>query len=43
MTPEMAAGLVESPWEVEVVEEAEDSTPKKRGPYKPRAKKDNSK
>lgn len=43
MTPAMAAGLVESPWEVEVVEEAEDSTPKKRGPYKPRAKKDISK
>jgi len=44
MTPAMAAGLVESPWEVEdivaLVEKAEaDAAPKKRGPYKPRAKK----
>ena len=38
MTPAMAAGLVESPWEVEdivkLVEKAEDAAPKKRGPYK---------
>ena len=44
MTPAMAAGLVESPWEVEgivkLVEKAEDAAPKKRGPYK---KKDISK
>ena len=44
MTPAMAAGLVESPWEVEdivkLVEAAEDAAPKKRGPYK---KKDISK
>jgi hypothetical protein len=40
MTPAMAAGLVESPWEVEdivkLVEKAEDAAPKKRGPYKKR-------
>jgi len=44
MTPAMAAGLVESPWEVEdivrLVEKAEDAKPKTRGPYK---KKDISK
>ena len=44
MTPAMAAGLCESPWEVEdivkLVEKAEDAAPKKRGPYK---KKDISK
>ncbi len=47
MTPAMAAGLVDTPWEVEdivkMVEKAEDAAPKKRGPYKPRAKKDISK
>ena len=47
MTPAMAAGLVDTPWEVEdivaLVEKAENSAPKKRGPYKPRAKKDISK
>ncbi len=41
MTPAMAAGLVDTPWEVEdivnLVEKAEDAAPKKRGPYKPRA------
>ncbi|SDX91808.1 IS1 family transposase [Roseicitreum antarcticum] len=44
MTPAMAAGLVDTPWEVEdivaLVEKAEDAAPKKRGPYK---KKDISK
>jgi len=44
MTPAMAAGLVESPWEVEdivkLVEKAEDAAPKKRGPYKKRVNKD---
>ncbi|MGH1575691.1 IS1 family transposase [Planktotalea sp.] len=44
MTPAMAAGLVESPWEVEnivaLVETAENVAPKKRGPYKKRQKKD---
>lgn len=44
MTPAMAAGLVDSPWEVEdivkLVEKAEEVVPKKRGPYK---KKDISK
>lgn len=45
MTPAMAAGLVENPWEVEdivaLVEKAEtEAAPKKRGPYK---KKDISK
>ena len=38
MTPAMAAGLVESPWEVEdivnLVEKAEEAAPKKREPYK---------
>jgi IS1 family transposase len=47
MTPAMAAGLVDTPWEVEdivaLVERAENAAPKKRGPYKPRAKKDISK
>lgn len=41
MTPAMAAGLVESPWEVEdivkLVEKAEDAKPKTRGPYKKKA------
>lgn len=40
MTPAMAAGLVDTPWEVEdivaLVEKAEDAAPKKRGPYKKR-------
>ena len=38
MTPVMAAGLVENPWEVEdivkLVEAAEEAARKKRGPYK---------
>lgn len=44
VTPAMAANLVASPWTVDdivaLVEKAEDAKPKKRGPYKPRAKKD---
>lgn len=47
VTPAMAANLVASPWTVDdivaLVEEAEDAAPKKRGPYKPRVKKDISK
>jgi IS1 family transposase len=47
VTPAMAANLVASPWTVDdivaLVEKAEDAAPKKRGPYKPRAKKDISK
>ena len=47
VTPAMAANLVGSPWSVDdivaLVERAEDAAPKKRGPYKPRAKKDISK
>lgn len=47
VTPAMAANLVAAPWTVDdivaLVEKAEDATPKKRGPYKPRAKKDISK
>ncbi len=46
MTPAMAAGLSASPWEVEDIVKLIDATepaPKKRGPYKPRAKKDISK
>ncbi|MGR3572282.1 IS1 family transposase [Brevirhabdus sp.] len=45
VTPAMAANLVASPWTVDdivaLVEKAEtEAAPKKRGPYKPRAKKD---
>ncbi|UWR21503.1 IS1 family transposase [Sulfitobacter sp. S190] len=44
VTPAMAANLVASPWTVDdivaLVEKAEDAAPKKRGPYKPRQKKD---
>ena len=44
ITPAMAANLVASPWTVDdivaLVEKAEDAKPKKRGPYKPHAKKD---
>lgn len=48
ITPAMAANLVASPWTVDdivaLVERAEaEAAPKKRGPYKPRAKKDISK
>ena len=47
VTPAMAAGLVHEPWDVEdivgLVEKAEDAAPRKRGPYKPRQKKDISK
>jgi len=43
VTPAMAADLVASPWTVDdivaLVEKAEDAAPKKRGLYKPRAKK----
>lgn len=47
VTPAMAANLVSSPWTVDdivaLVEKVEDAAPKKRGPYKPRVKKDISK
>lgn len=47
ITPAMAAGLVNEPWDVKdivaLVEKAEDAAPKKRGPYKLRQKKDISK
>lgn len=44
ITPAMAANLVAAPWTVDdivaLVEKADDAAPKKRGPYKPRTKKD---
>ena len=44
ITPAVAANLVASPWTVDdivaLVEKAEDAAPMKRGPYKPRQKKD---